>query len=436
MKHRILLKTAPIIMLVLLGNLGAHATDARSVKPRMKDLMGICVHTVQFKPDLYRPICLHVRDYHGLNWDLGDDTSFQPTFPLARNQVNWEALYGDWTAAGYVINASIMFGDQPFADWKDPTRDAETYGFAFARFFGPSHKNLVTAMEIGNEPGKYSDAEYRTIFEHMARGIRLGDPHMTIVTCATDPVESERYAKGLTCVQGLEDLYDVINIHSYAQVEGWPTWKRSFPEDPQLEYLTKIRKTIQWRDTHAPGKKIWLTEFGWDSTTKSAPATGDFKDWIGNTDLQQAQYLVRSWLLFAGMDIDRAYMFWFNDTDKPQVHGSSGLTRDYHPKPSFHAVSHLYATLGDFRFSRQVTSDHALAYEFTQDASNQKILAVWLPSGSNLTRTIRIPLAGQTVSRIEQMPVDEGPAPLIPIQVRGHELILPCGESVTYVFIM
>jgi len=425
-----------IAALVLLTGPAATATDGQSAKPVMKDFMGLCVHTVQFKPDQYRPVCRHVRDYHGLNWDLGNDTSFWPTFPLARNQVNWETMYGDWTAKGFVINASIMFGDSPFDQWKNPKRDAETYGFAFARFFGPTHRNLVRAMEIGNEPGKYSDPEYRTIFEHMARGIRLGDPNMTIVTCATDPEESERYAKGLACVQGLEDLYDVINIHSYAQIEGWPTWKRSFPEDPQLDYLAKIRKTVQWRDTHAPGKEIWLTEFGWDSSTQSPPETGDFKDWIGNTDLQQAQYLVRSWLLFAGLDINRAYMYWFNDTDKAQVHGSSGLTRNYQPKPSFHAVSHLYATLGEYRFSRKLAVDSALAYEFTTDAEHQRILAVWLPSGSDRTQTVHIPLAGQTVSRIERMPVDNRPATTIPIQVRDGHLVLPCTESVTYIFMM
>jgi serine/threonine-protein kinase ATR len=436
MKHKINFYPTAMVAIVLLVTLCAHATHAQSTRPRLKDLMGLCVHTVQFKPDLYKPICLHVRDYHGLNWDVGDNTSFRPLFPLARNQVNWETLYGDWTAKGYVIDASIMFGDQPFKDWKDPIRDAQAYGLAFARFFGPSHKNLVAAMEIGNEPGKYSDTEYRTIFEHMARGIRLGDPNMTIATCATDPVESERYAKGLTCIQGLEDLYDVINIHSYAQVEGWPTWKRSFPEDPQLDYLKKIKRTIAWRDTHAPDKRIWLTEFGWDCTTKPAPATGDFKDWIGSTDLQQAQYIVRSWLLFSAMGIERAYMFWFNDQDKPQVHGSSGLTRDYQPKPSFYAVSHLYATLGDFRFSGQATMDQALAYEYTQNNTTQKILAVWLPSGSDLTRTIRIPLAGQTVTRIEQMPLDEGPAPTVPINVQDDHLSLPCSESVTYIFMM
>ena len=27
--------------------------------------------------------------------------------------------------------------------------------------------------------------------------------------------------KAMSCVQGLEHLYDVINVHSYAQTENW-----------------------------------------------------------------------------------------------------------------------------------------------------------------------------------------------------------------------
>ena len=412
------------------------ANDLRTTKPLFKDFMGLCVHTVMFKPDLYRPVCHHVRDYHGMNWDLGDDTDFWPTFPMARNQVNWQAMYGDWVNKGYVIDASIMFGDTPYAKWKNPTRDAETYGIAFARYFGPSNRNLVKAMEIGNEPGLYSDEEYRTIFESMAKGIRLGDPNMLIVTCAADPCESERYAKSVACVQGLEDLYDVINIHTYAQVEGWPTWKRSFPEDPNLDYLKKIERTMAWRDKHAPLKNIWITEFGWDCTTQPTPKEGDFKDWQGSTDLQQAQYLVRSWLIFSGMDIERAYMYWFDDKDLPQVHGASGLTRNYEPKPSYYAVSHLYATLGDYRYTRHFKVGPALVYEYNHDLhANKKIQAVWLPTGSNQTDSINLPLNGAAVDRIERMPLTAEAAQTVSPTISNDRLTLPCSEFVTYVFL-
>ena len=168
----------------------------------MKDFMGICVHTVQFKPELYRPICQHVRDYHGLNWDLGDETNHWPTFPMARNKVDWQSMYGKWVKAGYEIDACIMFGNLPFDKWVDPARDAETYGFSFARFFGPSGRNLVTAMEIGNEPGGLKDEHYRILFENMAKGVRAGDPKMKTVTCATIAGKSHKYAKSLECVKG------------------------------------------------------------------------------------------------------------------------------------------------------------------------------------------------------------------------------------------
>ena len=44
---------------------------------------------------------------------------------------------------------------------------------------------LAESMEIGNEPGNYSDAQYRALFENMARGLRKGDPKLKVATCAT-----------------------------------------------------------------------------------------------------------------------------------------------------------------------------------------------------------------------------------------------------------
>ena len=87
-------------MALLLGTLFAspgEAADApASAKPLFREFMGVCGHTIQFKPDLYAPVCRAVRDYHPLDWDTGDDTSFSPPFPFARNGVDW----GRSTATG------------------------------------------------------------------------------------------------------------------------------------------------------------------------------------------------------------------------------------------------------------------------------------------------------------------------------------------------
>jgi hypothetical protein len=167
---------------------------AAEPKPLLRDFIGLNGHTVQFKPELYRSVTRHVRDYHGLNWDVGDDTSFVTTFPFARNRVNWQDLYGSWQKAGHTVNVSLMFEQIPTNGWKNLPRDARAYGEAFARFFGPSGpQRLVASIEIGNEPGNYPDSLYRQVFENMATGLRAGDPRLKIVTCATSPKPSGQY---------------------------------------------------------------------------------------------------------------------------------------------------------------------------------------------------------------------------------------------------
>ena len=89
-------------------------------------------------------------------------------------------------------------------------------------------------------------------------------------------------------------------------MEGYPTWRRSYPEDPKIDYLRRVEQLIAWRDQHAPGKEIRVTEFGWDASTKPAPATGTFSKWVGSTETEQAQYLVRSFLLFSKLDVTQS----------------------------------------------------------------------------------------------------------------------------------
>src|SRR5436189_4086010 len=65
-------------------------------RPLMRNFIGINGHTVQFKPDLYRPVSGLVRDYHPVEWDLGGNSAELPVFPLAKNQVDWNQVYGSW----------------------------------------------------------------------------------------------------------------------------------------------------------------------------------------------------------------------------------------------------------------------------------------------------------------------------------------------------
>src|SRR4029434_6575472 len=87
----------------------------------------------------------------------------------------------------------------------------------------------------------------------------LASGHLSIATCAANLGPSGRYSKSVDCLAGLESLYDIVNIHNYAEIEGWPTWKRSYAEDPGINFLKGIRHVLTWRNEHAPNKELWLT---------------------------------------------------------------------------------------------------------------------------------------------------------------------------------
>jgi hypothetical protein len=422
-----------ILLLLTASSLSAEEKP----RPLMRDFIGLNGHTVQFKPDLYAPVAKLIRDYHPLKWDVGDDTNFSTTFPFARNRVDWSKVYGSWVAAGLRVNACILFDDVAPGAWHDLPRDAAAYGQAFARAFGPSGKALVESIEIGNEPGKYSDAEYRELFSAMAGGARRGDPRLRIAPCALNLGPSGRYSKSVDCLRGLESLYDVLTMHLYAEVEPWPTWRRSYPEDPKTKFIEHLRSVLAWRAEHAPDKELWLTEFGWDATTRPPPPTGDFVKWVGSTELQQAQWIIRAWLITARLGLDRAYLFFFNDDDTPHLHASSGLTRNFQPKPSYHAAAWLQRSLGDWRFARVIREDFAdgYVYEFVHGTDpKQRILALWKPAAGESELTI--PLGRSTFRRAERMPLQAGPPEqLQPTVLEGSSLRIRAGESPVFIWL-
>ena len=319
----------------------------------LKDFIGICGHTVQFHPDRYAGVVSVVRDYHPVAWDLADDTATPAPLPFAKNRVSWEQIYGSWNKAGMRVHASLMIESIPIANWKNLETDLRSYGRIFAKMAGPGGKAWLEAVEIGNEPGNYSDASYARAFDAITAGIREGDPKLKIATCNVTTGKGGRYTKPLSLFLTRLDHVDIFTVHTYAQTDGWPTWHRTFPEDPATPYLTDVRDIIAWRNTHAPGKPVWVTEFGWDCAISVAGRKGDFAKWQGNvTDAAQASYLLRSIPLFLAEGVERADIYFFDDKDEPQMHAASGIMRNGKPKPSWYALRQMQSLLGDAHLER------------------------------------------------------------------------------------
>ena len=429
----------PALLVCAAVTAGAGPAKARR-KPLMRDFMGLNAH-FKFRPELYRPVCRLLRNYHNIGWDYGQRPIHKPpAFPLAANKVDWNKhVYGQWKAAGYQTHASIQFGAADGKRWAAAPESTYAYGKAFAAYFGPSGAHrLLTAAEIGNEPSKIDDETYRKIFRALARGLRDGDPKLKILT-ATAAVKPTKWAKALALFEDLGALYDVVNVHKYAAAEGWPTWRRSFPEDPRIDFLDTIRAAVDWRDEHAPDKEVWLTEFGYDACTDAALQTRQkpFTRWTDVTDRQQAQWLVRSFVVLAAMDIARAYLYFYNDDDQARVHAAAGLTRGFEPKPSFHAVAHLYRTLGDYRFRRVVRREAGavFVFEFVHARAARAVWVVWSPTGRGRRASVTLSRVPGRAVKAERMPLAAGDPPTVAgKRVGARSYRMRIGESPTYVW--
>ncbi|MEM9418524.1 MAG: hypothetical protein AAGA25_05635 [Planctomycetota bacterium] len=422
-------------LVTLLATPSAFSEPVQSITkpPVLRDFLGLNTHTVQFKPERYDGLVEKLRDYHPVHWDLEDDTALLPPFPLAKNRVDWQKVYGSWNAAGYDPHVCLIFTRMPAKAWDDLERDVETYGRYVAQVFGPNGKYpLISSVGVGNEPGQFTDDEYQRLFVAMASGLRSADPDLLITTCATQTGPSDKYSKNIELFKDHPELYDVITIHTYAQAEGWPTWKRSFPEDPSIEYLTRLRDLLAWRDAHAPGKAVWVCEYGWDASTKQPEPSGTFAKWQDVSDLQQAQYLVRSAMVFMREGVDRAYIYFFDDKDEPKVHAAAGLMRNGKPKMSWFAVRHLQQTLGDYRFHETLSKEphgvYAYAFQHAEDPT-QEIVVAWMATGSGKERSVKIEVGKRKITAAELMPTSEAPAESVAFKQAGEHLRLKLGES-------
>ncbi|MDF3056208.1 MAG: hypothetical protein K0R17_423 [Rariglobus sp.] len=377
----------PRLVCLTLG-LPALALAAATPPPvALKDFLGLCGHTVQFKPERYEGVTSIVRDYHPVSWDLADDSATPAPLPFAKNRVDWDHVYGGWRKAGLRVHASLMFSGFPAEKWKNLETDSHAYARAFAKMAGPGGRDWMEAVEIGNEPGHYSDADYARVFDAMSKGVREGDPQLKIATCNVTAGKSSHYDKPIELFRSRLDRVDIFTVHTYAQTDGWPTWHRTFPEDPATPYLKDVRAVVAWRDAHAKGKPVWVTEFGWDAATSLEGRKGDFAKWAGNvTDTAQAAYLLRSIPLFLAEGVERAHIYFFDDKDEPQMHGAAGILRHGKPKPSWYALRQMQRLLGDARLER-LDREASLYTARWRKPDGSCWLMLWTPKADSDTTT-------------------------------------------------
>lgn len=356
---------------------------------------------------LYSRVATHARNYHEMEWDVADP-DITPVYngmpgSLHKTWLDWDREYQTWKNAGLIVQTSIQFTSTwlPQHLWNNPYQAAYNYGYAFASYFGPTNGNgLVTTMEVGNEPWDYDSTFYKDVLRGMASGAKAADPAMEVFSCALQSADPTTEATGnLKNYMGVRlpantaQYLDGLNVHHYSYIADQATGQRiaTYPENP-ASTMRGIVSDIRFRDANMPGKKIMMSEWGWDSDGAGEPCY--HSECV--TETAQAMYAIRGLMMMDRLGVDRAtWYFYGNLPFGSSLYTRSGLTGSkntgFTPKKSFYAVEHLLEQLGDRYFLEVIkeTSD-VWAYLYGDSLGNPTHIIAWKPVEASSTTTTQL----------------------------------------------
>ena len=356
---------------------------------------------------LYSKVATHARNYHEMEWDVADPdiTPVYTGMPgsLHKSWLDWDREYQTWKNAGLIVQTSIQFTSTwlPQHLWNNPYQAAYNYGYSFASYFGPTSGNgLVTTMEVGNEPWDYDSTFYKDVLRGMAKGAKDADPAMEVYSCALQSADPTTEATGnLKNYMGVRlpansaQYLDGLNVHHYSYSADQATGQRvaTHPENP-ASTMRGIVSDIRFRDANMPGKKIMMSEWGWDSDGAGEPCY--HSECV--TEKAQAMYAIRGLMMLDRLGVDRAtWYFYGNLPFGSSLYTRSGLTGSkntgFTPKKSFYAIEHLLEQLGDSYFLEVIAeTDDVWAYMYGDSLGNPTHIMAWQPVEASSTITTQL----------------------------------------------
>lgn len=358
-------------------------------------------------PKRFNAVATHARNFHDMHWDVKDPDSIPDYSNMATKGtgalkwLNWDREYTAWKAAGLKLDITIKYSNKslPQEVWNRPYNAAFNYAFAFARHFGSSYGNgLVEVFEAGNEPWDYPAAFYTEVLKGFVKGAKAGDPKLTVLPCALQsafPYEESAGGgnySGARLTEEAAQYIDGFNTHQYSYMYDENAKRKGiYPEHPESS-AREVLNDIRFRDANLPGKKLYVTEWGWDSDGAGESCT--HSECVSESE--QAIYGVRGALFFMRLGVDRLTWYFFAN-GKGGLYSRSGLVSsaktNFLEKKSFRAFEAFIEKLGSKYFLRAVQeNDEAWVYEFGDAGGAPTHLVAWRPVAGSDTATATIQL--------------------------------------------
>ncbi len=249
--------------------------------------------------------------------------------------------------------------NEPDYTWKTPRWTAENY----AKYCNAAHDGF----------GVSTDAD------HPLLGIKSVDPDALHVMAGLASSDTT-YLNKVVLASGGRIPFDVLNMHWYCT----DMTNAYSPENEKYGYEVSFRKFFKWKNRVVPNIPVWMTEFGWD--TYLAPDSKHSYTYA--PALQQANYLMRSYLVLLKMGFEKAFLFMDTDSDSKNIlqYSSSGLLADktskYTKKISYYYLATMQNVLGDKEIGRmtyyqETVGNNEVYYLKFNGFGFTKVYAIW-----------------------------------------------------------
>ncbi|HET6559165.1 MAG TPA: T9SS type A sorting domain-containing protein, partial [Prolixibacteraceae bacterium] len=250
--------------------------------------------------------------------------------------------------------------NEPDYTWYSPRWTAENY----AKYCNAVHDGF----------GVTPDAE------HPLLGIKSVDPdakHVMAGMASTDTI----YVNKVLKASNGRVPFDVLNVHCYTTDMS----NAYSPEHERYGYEYVYRNYFKWKNRVLPDLPVWITEFGWD--TYLAPDNRHSYTYAPAP--QQANYILRAYMILMKMGFEKAFLFMDTDTDSKGLtqYATSGLLSDkatkYIKKPSYYYLATMQHVLGKTEYSKAVSykevsgANEVYCLEFIDPLTSDKVFALW-----------------------------------------------------------
>lgn len=238
-------------------------------------------------------------------------------------------------------------------------------------------------IEIGRHPDKLIDAaSYAKIFSLAYDGADTGATDIGVINANSEA----KLVMGAMSAPNSAYVKELMDQISLLRPDETPLFVGAFnteafapssvtPESVYLSEDSELLKMAQYRDENYNHVELFVSAFGYNTLDSES----DFYV----TEQKQADYLVRSMLIFSAIGVDSASICQLKDAEGSEYNGFGTITAENTAKIASYYLSTTKTVLEGYTFNAVVeNAQGAMVYEFIDTDSN-KIYAVWNATDSD-----------------------------------------------------